>query len=162
MNSVRDAVTKLGLLKDDLDYHLTGASMVIILLFFRLSEVVRGPGINSLRQQRQSHFLDVSGFWHSGGHLLFRGSRIVVWWALVLELRNKNLGILRALGLYHYRHDYPVYAGWRGCVCRRVPRYDGESCIPNEGSPVPSVAAGRNECGFSGSRQFEGSRTWPT
>ena len=109
MNSLRDALTKLGLLKDDLDYHL-----------------------------------------------------IVVWWALVLELRNKHLGILRALGLYHYRHDYPIYAGCLGCVCQRVPCYDGESCIPNEGSPVPSVAAGRNECGFSGSRQFEASRTWPT
>ena len=40
MNSLRDALTKLGLLKDDLDYHLTGASMVIILLLLRLSEVV--------------------------------------------------------------------------------------------------------------------------
>ena len=34
MNSVIDILTKLGLLKDDLDYHLIRASMVILFLFF--------------------------------------------------------------------------------------------------------------------------------
>jgi hypothetical protein len=34
MNSLINTLTKLGLLKDDLDYHLVRASMVIIFLFF--------------------------------------------------------------------------------------------------------------------------------
>src|ERR1700747_2533632 len=34
MNSLINSLTKLGLLKDDLDYHLVRASMVIIFLFF--------------------------------------------------------------------------------------------------------------------------------
>ena len=34
MNSLIKILTKLGLLKDDLDYHLVRASMVIIFLFF--------------------------------------------------------------------------------------------------------------------------------
>ena len=34
MNSLVNMLTKLGLLKDDLDYHLIRASMVIIFLFF--------------------------------------------------------------------------------------------------------------------------------
>ena len=33
MNSVINILTKLGLLKDDLDYHLIRASMVILFLF---------------------------------------------------------------------------------------------------------------------------------
>src|SRR3954469_15857122 len=34
MNSLITSLTKLGLLKDDLDYHLVRASMVIIFFFF--------------------------------------------------------------------------------------------------------------------------------
>jgi uncharacterized membrane protein YkgB len=34
MNSLIKILTKFGLLKDDLDYHLARASMVIIFLFF--------------------------------------------------------------------------------------------------------------------------------
>src|SRR5258705_5228759 len=34
MNSLINVLTKLGLLKDDLDYHFVRASMVIIFLFF--------------------------------------------------------------------------------------------------------------------------------
>jgi uncharacterized membrane protein YkgB len=34
MNSLKSILTKLGLLKDDFDYHLIRASMVIIFLFF--------------------------------------------------------------------------------------------------------------------------------
>jgi hypothetical protein len=40
MNLLINIMTKLGLLKKDLDYHLLRASMVIIFLIFRLSEVV--------------------------------------------------------------------------------------------------------------------------
>jgi uncharacterized membrane protein YkgB len=34
MNFVTNALAKLGLLKEDLDYHLVRASMVVIFLFF--------------------------------------------------------------------------------------------------------------------------------
>jgi hypothetical protein len=34
MNSLINILTKFGLLKDDLDYHLVRASMVIIFFFF--------------------------------------------------------------------------------------------------------------------------------
>src|SRR5438552_7408119 len=34
MNWLIDALTKLGLLTDDLDYHLIRASMVVLILFF--------------------------------------------------------------------------------------------------------------------------------
>jgi hypothetical protein len=40
MNLLINAMTKLGLLKEDLDYHLLRASMVIIFLFFWVPEVV--------------------------------------------------------------------------------------------------------------------------
>ncbi len=40
MNSLITFLDKLGVLKKDLDYHLLRASMVVIFLFFRISEVV--------------------------------------------------------------------------------------------------------------------------
>ena len=164
MNSLRDALTKLGLLKDDLDYHLTGASMVIILLFFGYQKWFEydAQALIPYVSNGRLIFWMYPVFGIRGATYFLGAAEWLFGGLLFLSFWNKNLGILGALGLYHYRHDYPVYAGWLGCVCRRVPRYDGESCIPNEGSPVPSVAAGRNECGFSGSRQFEASRTWPT
>jgi len=41
MNWLISALTKLGLLKEDLDYHLIQASMVLLFLFFGVPEVVR-------------------------------------------------------------------------------------------------------------------------
>jgi uncharacterized membrane protein YkgB len=38
MNSLIEVLIKLGLLKDDLDYHLVRASMVVVLLFFGYSK----------------------------------------------------------------------------------------------------------------------------
>jgi len=50
MNSLINTLTKLGLLKDDLDYHLIRASMVIVFLFFL---VIR----NALSMRRRDCFL---------------------------------------------------------------------------------------------------------
>jgi short-subunit dehydrogenase involved in D-alanine esterification of teichoic acids len=40
MNSLINMLIKFGILKEDLDYHLIRASMVIIFLFFWISEMV--------------------------------------------------------------------------------------------------------------------------
>src|SRR5918992_3382395 len=100
MNSLRDALTKLGLLKDDLDYHLIRASMVIIFLFFGYQKwfeyeaqalipyIGNGPLIFWMYPvfgiRGATYFLGVAE-WLFGG-LLFLG-----FW-------NKNLGSLGALG----------------------------------------------------------------
>ena len=49
MNSLINTLTKLGLLKDDLDYHLIRASMVIVFLFFGYQ--------NGLSMRRRDCFL---------------------------------------------------------------------------------------------------------
>ena len=100
MNYLINILTKLGLLKDDLDYHLIRASMVIIFLFFGYQKwfeyeaqalipyISNGPLIFWMYPvfgiRGATYFLGVSE-WLFGG-LLFLG-----FW-------NKNLGILGALG----------------------------------------------------------------
>ena len=100
MNSLKDALAKLGLLKDDLDYHLIRTSMVIIFLFFGYQKwfeyeaqalipyIGNGPLIFWMYPvfgiRGATYFLGVAE-WLFGG-LLFLG-----FW-------NKNLGILGALG----------------------------------------------------------------
>src|ERR1700730_12428492 len=95
-----NALTKLGLLKEDLDYHVVRASMVIIYLFFGYQKwfayeaqglipfISNGPLISWMYPvfgiQGASWFLGVSEWLF--GALLFLG-----FW-------NKNLGILGALG----------------------------------------------------------------
>jgi hypothetical protein len=72
MDALIKTLAKSGLLREDLDYHLIRASMVIIFLFFWVSEVVRprGVGVDSLYQQRASHLLDVSRVRHPGSQLV--------------------------------------------------------------------------------------------
>jgi len=100
MNSLINILTKLGLLKDDLDYHLIRASMVIIFLFFGYQKwfeyeaqtlipfISNGPLIFWLYPvfgiRGASWFLGVSEWLFCA--LLFAG-----FW-------NKKLGILGALG----------------------------------------------------------------
>jgi uncharacterized membrane protein YkgB len=100
MNSLINILTKLGLLKDDLDYHLIRASMVIIFLFFGYQKwfeyeaqtlipyISNGPLIFWLYPvfgiRGASWFLGVSEWLF--GALLFAG-----FW-------HKKLGILGALG----------------------------------------------------------------
>jgi len=100
MNSVINILTKLGLLKDDLDYHLIRASMVILFLFFGYQKwfeyeaqtlipyISNGPLIFWMYPvfgiRGASWFLGVSEWVFCA--LLFAG-----FW-------NKKLGILGALG----------------------------------------------------------------
>src|SRR5918996_4788944 len=100
MNSLISILTKLGLLKGDLDYHLVRASMVIIFLFFGYQKwfeyeaqtlipyISNGPLIFWMYPvfgiRGASWFLGVSEWMF--GALLFAG-----FW-------NKKLGILGALG----------------------------------------------------------------
>jgi hypothetical protein len=72
MDALIKTLAKSGLLREDLDYHLIRASMVIIFLFFWVSEVVRlrGVGVDALYQQRASHLLDVSRVRHPGSQLV--------------------------------------------------------------------------------------------
>jgi uncharacterized membrane protein YkgB len=100
MNSLVNILTKFGLLKDDLDYHLVRASMVIIFLFFGYQKwfeyeaqtlipyISNGPLIFWMYPvfgiRGASWFLGVSEWLF--GALLFLG-----FW-------NKKLGILGALG----------------------------------------------------------------
>ena len=100
MNFLIKILTKLGLLKKDLDYHLVRASMVIIYFFFGYQKwfayeaqglipfISNGPLISWMYPvfglQGASWFLGISE-WLFGG-LLFLG-----FW-------NKKLGVLGALG----------------------------------------------------------------
>src|SRR3989442_11414665 len=100
MNSLINILTKVGLLKEDLDYHLVRASMVIIFLFFGYQKwwdyeaqvlipyISNGPLIFWMYPvfgiRGASWFLGVSEWLF--GALLFLG-----FW-------NKQLGILGALG----------------------------------------------------------------
>jgi uncharacterized membrane protein YkgB len=100
MNPVIDVLIKLGILKEDLDYHLIRASMVIIFLFFGYQKwfeyeaqvlipyISNGPLIFWLHSvfgiRGATWFLGASEW--SFGTLLFLG-----FW-------NKKLGILGALG----------------------------------------------------------------
>ena len=100
MNLLINALTKLGLLKKDLDYHVVRASMVIIYFFFGYQKwfayeaqelipfISNGPLISWMYPvfgiQGASWFLGVSEWLF--GSLLFLG-----FW-------NKKLGILGALG----------------------------------------------------------------
>src|SRR5918996_6208054 len=100
MNSLINTLTKFGLLKEDLDYHLTRASMVIIFLFFGYQKwfeyeaqalipyISNGPLIFWMYPvfgiRGATYFLGIAE-WLFGG-LLFLG-----FW-------NKNLGILGGLG----------------------------------------------------------------
>ena len=100
MNSLISVLSKLGLLKDDLDYHFIRASMVIIFLFFGYQKwfeyeaqtlipyISNGPLIFWLYPvfgiRGASWFLGVS-------ELLFCALLFAGFW-------NKKLGILGALG----------------------------------------------------------------
>jgi uncharacterized membrane protein YkgB len=100
MNLVINILTKLGILKEDLDYHLVRTSMVIIFLFFGYQKwfeyeaqtlipyIANGPLISWMYPvfgiRGASWFLGVSEWLF--GALLFLG-----FW-------NKKLGILGALG----------------------------------------------------------------
>ena len=72
MNSVINILTKLGVLKDDLDYHFIRLSMVIIFLFFGYQKWFEYEAQTLIpHQQRPAYFLDVPGLWNSRRELVF-------------------------------------------------------------------------------------------
>ena len=139
MNLVINILTKLGILKEDLDYHLVRTSMVIIFLFFGYQKwfeyeaqtlipyIANGPLISWMYPvfgiRGASWFLGVSEWLF--GALLFSG-----FW-------NKKLGILGALGscatFIMTVTIIPFMPKWLGCVCRRVSSNGGQRSFPHEG-----------------------------
>jgi uncharacterized membrane protein YkgB len=61
MNYLTNLLVKIGVLKNDLDYHLLRGSMVIIFFFFGYLKWFQyeAQALDSLHQQWPSHFLDV-------------------------------------------------------------------------------------------------------
>src|SRR5580704_17675548 len=139
MNLLIKILTKLGLLKEDLDYHVVRASMVIIYFFFGYQKwfayeahglipfISNGPLI--------SWMYPVFGIqwasWFLGGSEWLFGA------LLFLGFWNKKLGILGGPRLmcfiYNDRHYYTVHAGWLGGVCRRVSSNDWGRAFPYDG-----------------------------
>ena len=139
MNSVIWRLIKLGILKEDLDYHLVRASMVIIFLFFGYQKwfdyeaqvlipyISNGPLIfwmyPAFGIRGASWFLGVSewlicalffsGFWNK-------------------KLRNP-WGARLVCYIHQYPHYYSIHALWLGCVCRRVPRNGWQCSFFDEG-----------------------------
>jgi uncharacterized membrane protein YphA (DoxX/SURF4 family) len=150
MNLLIKILTKLGLLKKDLDYHVVRASMVIIYFFFGYQKwfpyeaqtlipfISNGPLISWMYPvfgiQGASWFLGASE-WLFGALLL-------------LGFGSKKLGILGAAGflryLYHDLYDSSVYARWRECRCRWLPRHARECGLPDEGPGALRLAAGQD------------------
>ena len=132
-------LVKFGILREDLDYHLIRASMVIIFLFFGY-------------QKWFSYEAQVLIPYISNGPLIFWmypvfGIRGASWFLgcsewlfgtlLFLGFWNKKLGILGALGskchIHNDGHYYPIYAEWLGCFCRRVSGNGRQRSFPDEG-----------------------------
>ena len=100
MNSLINTLTKLGLLKDDLDYHVIRASMVIMFLFFGyqkwfeyeaerlLPYISNGPLI----------FWMYPAFGFRGASWFLGVAEWLLCALLFLGFWNKQLGILGALG----------------------------------------------------------------
>ena len=85
MKSVIDVLIKLGILKEDLDYHLIRAAMVIIFLFFGYQKwfEYEAQVLIPYIQQRPAYFLVAPGLRDPWRHLVFRGIRMVVWDAFI-------------------------------------------------------------------------------
>ena len=77
VNETIDVLTKLGILKEDLDYHLIRGSMIIVFLSFWVSKVVgvRSTSIDSEYQQWPGDFFGCTRLSASGGPVGFRTSR---------------------------------------------------------------------------------------
>jgi len=62
---------------------------------------------------------------------------MVVWRTLVLRILEGKLrnswGRRLMCYIYNDRHYYSIYAGWLGCVCRRVSSHDWQRSFPYEG-----------------------------
>jgi hypothetical protein len=149
MNALTSILIRFGLLKDDLDYHLLRASMVIIFLAFGYQKwweyeaqvlipyISNGPLIFWLYPvfgiRGASWFLGASE-WLFGALEQKIGNSWSPW--LVCDIRRD-------------RHHHPVHAERLGSGCR-VSRNGGERSFPGEGYSSPGcivlfAEAGRDE-----------------
>ena len=156
ISSLAKVLDKLGILREDTDYHLIRASMVIIFFFFGYQKwfqyeasrlipyISNGPLI----------FLALSGLWRARRHVVFGRVRMDVRDALVPRILEQEFGHPRSARLnYHLHNDchhHPLHARWLGCSCRRVPGYDRQCSLPYEGLGSScginlSAEAGRRE-----------------
>ena len=119
-------LTKLGLPKKDLDYHLVRASMVIILAFFGYQKWFPYEAQTLIPFISNSPLISwmYPVFGIQGGQLVFGGFGMVIWRALVLgilEQKARNSGSPRFMCYIHNDHHYySIYAGWLGGLCRRL------------------------------------------
>src|SRR2546422_4170817 len=131
MNWLINALTKLGLLNEDLDYHLIRASMVLLFLFFGYQKwfayeaqvlipyISNGPLISWMYPM----------FGIRGRELVSRRVGVVIRRALVSGIlvqateNSRRSRLLRRIP--RNRHDHPVHAGRVGRVCGRVSGHGG-------------------------------------
>jgi hypothetical protein len=138
MNALTSILIKFGLLKDDLDYHLLRASMVIIFLAFGYQKWVgvRGAGADSIYQQRPSHFLDVPRFRQPRRELVLRRFRMADRRAPVPGVLEQEIGNSWRPWLMRYiridRHHHSVHAERLGSGCR-VSGDGGQCSFSGEG-----------------------------
>jgi hypothetical protein len=121
-NTLINTLIKLGILKEDLDYHLIRAAMVIIFFFLDIEMVrVRGerliPAISAMAPHLWLYpALGMRGatwFWAprewTFGTLLFMGFWNKSW-------ASRGARLQRHL---HHGHDHPIHARWLGRGCGR-------------------------------------------
>jgi hypothetical protein len=147
MNFVINMLVRIGILKDDLDYHLIRSSMVIIFLFFGYQKwfayeaqalipyISHGPLIFWMYPvfgvRGATYFLGASEW-------LFRNSR-----------RARCL-----LQLYRHKHHYSIHARWLGGVGRRISGDDRARRFSDEGPAVSYGIVLSVEAGCSQSMAF--------
>jgi len=100
MNLLINALTKLGLLKEDLDYHVVRASMVVIYFFFGYQKwfAYEAQGLIPFISNGPLISLMYPVFGIQGASWLLGVSEWLFGALLFLGFWNKNLGILGALG----------------------------------------------------------------
>jgi Protein of unknown function, DUF417 len=88
MDRLAGVLIRLGILTEDLDYHLIRASMVIIFFFFGYQKwwAYEAERLIPLYQQRPVDLLALPGFWHARRQLVVRRLRMDVRHAPVFRL----------------------------------------------------------------------------
>lgn len=130
MNFVTRILIKLGILRDDIDYHVVRASMVIIFLFvgyqkwFNYEAQALIPYIN----HGPLIFWMYPVFGIRGATWFLGVAEWTFWPAVAPRILEKTIGdsccTRRLFHFYSYLNDYSIHARWMGAVCRRVSRDD--------------------------------------
>ena len=156
MNILLRALTKTGLLKGDLDYHLIRASMVVIYFFFGYQKwfEYEAQGLIPFFTHGPLIFWMYPVFGIKGSAYVLGVSEWLFGALLLAGFWNKKLGSARCsrFGSHVslYGHDHPVHAGWLGPFSGRISRDGWERRVPNERCSSPrrlcvSAEAGRIE-----------------